>query len=300
MKDYPAAVAARHALIMRWLTEAGRLDVLTVAARLGVAQETVRRDLKALESDGRLQRVHGGAVPLEADPFPGVGPPAITEPNDLALASRLWASLPRAGTILLGAGRLTLALASVMIGSPPLSQSLTVVTNSLDAAIATARIPMLSVYNIGGSVSPTTRAQEGDWALQELERLHVDVSLVCPAGISLAAGLGQPTPAAAAISRAEVACGQRVIALTDPHSLGRSAFVQFASIDQVDQILVSGRPAPGAVEPFLERGLEVVVVDETVEAGSVVGQRTPEALAADDSPEGIADGELRTLTPRRA
>ena len=74
MKDYPAAVAARHALIMQWLTKAGRLDVLTAAARLGVAQETVRRDLKALESDGRLQRVHGGAVPLEADPFPGWGP----------------------------------------------------------------------------------------------------------------------------------------------------------------------------------------------------------------------------------
>ena len=295
MKDYPAAVAARHALIMQWLTEAGRLDVLTAAARLGVAQETVRRDLKALESDGRLQRVHGGAVPLEADPFPGLGPPPISEPNDLALASRLWASLPRAGTVLLGAGRLTLALASVMIASPPLGHGLTVVTNSLDAAIATARVPMLSVYNIGGSVSATTRAQEGDWALQELERLHVDVSLICPAGISLARGLGQPTPAAAAISRAEVACGQTVIALVDASSVGRSAFVQFAGIAQVDQVLVSGRPAAEALHPILERGLDVIVVDEADEdeaigTGSVVAQRTP-----DESP----DGSVRTLTPRR-
>ena len=51
---------------------------------------------------------------------------------------------------------------------------------------------MLSVYNIGGTVSATTRAQEGDWALQELERLHVDISLICPAGISPERGLGQP------------------------------------------------------------------------------------------------------------
>ncbi len=290
MKDYPTAVAARRARIMHWLTEDGRLDVLTVAGRLGVAQETVRRDLKALETDGRLQRVHGGAVPIEADPFPGLAPPPITDANDLALASRLWATLPRAGTILLGTGRLTLALASVMIGSPPPGPGLTVVTSSLDAAIAIARIPMLSVYNIGGSVSATTRAQQGDWALQELERLHVDVSLICPAGISPERGMGQPTPAAAAISRAEVACGQTVIALADASSVGRSAFVQFASIAQIDQVLVSGRPAAAALRPFLERGLDVVVVDEATEAGSVVRQRTR---------DGSPDGSLRTLTPRR-
>ena len=72
---------------MQWLTEKGRLDVLTVAGRLGVAQETVRRDLRSLESDGRLQRVHGGAVPVEADLLPGLAPPAITEPNDRELAN---------------------------------------------------------------------------------------------------------------------------------------------------------------------------------------------------------------------
>ena len=269
MRVYPAAVAARHDLIMQWLTEKGRLDVLTVAGRLGVAQETVRRDLRSLESDGRLQRVHGGAVQVEADLLPGLAPPAITEPNDRELATRLWAELPRSGTILLGAGRLTLALTSAMISAPPTTRDLTVVTNSLDAAIAAARIPQLSVYNIGGAVSASTRAQEGDWALQELERLHVDVSLICPAGISLGRGLAQPTPAAAAISRAEVACGQTVIALADSSSLGRSAFVRFASIDQVDRVWISGSASPKVVESFREQGTEILVIEEAVPAASL-------------------------------
>ena len=217
--------------------------MLDVAGRLGVAQETVRRDLRALESDGQLQRVHGGAIPIETDPFPGLAPPPIDNPDDLALATRLWAELPRTGTLLLGAGRLTLALTIAMTSDPPVRPGLTVVTNSLDAAIAAARISKLAVYNIGGAVSPATRAQEGDWALQELERLHVDVSLVCPAGISLERGLGQPTPAAAAVSRAEVACGKTVIALADASVLGAAAFVQFATIAEIDRLVLSGRPA---------------------------------------------------------
>ena len=124
--------------------------------------------------------------------------------DDLELSTRVWQSLPRSGSILIGTGRLTLALAYVIVGSPPEETGLTVVTNSLDAAIVLSRASRLEVYNIGGTVSPVTRAQEGDWAVHEMERLHVDVSVVCPAGISVERGLTQATPAAAAVSQVEV------------------------------------------------------------------------------------------------
>ncbi len=286
MKEQPSAVSTRQARIVGWLTDEGRIDVMDVAGRLGVAQETVRRDLRALESDGQLQRVHGGAIPLETDPFPGLTPPPVDNPDDLALAARLWEELPRTGTLLLGAGRLTLALTAAITSDPPARHGLTIVTNSLDAAIALARIGKLAVYNIGGSVSPATRAQEGDWALHELERLHVDVSLVCPAGISVERGLGQPTPAAAAISRAEVACGKTVIALADASYLGAAAFVQFATITEIDRLVLSGRAAPAVVQTFLDRGLDIAVVDSSTEADSVADQYE-------------INSDLRTLTHRR-
>ena len=65
---------------------------------------------------------------------------------------------------------------------------------------SSSRASRLEVYNIGGTVSPVARAQEGDWAVHEMERLHVNVSVVCPAGISVERGLAQATPAAAAVS----------------------------------------------------------------------------------------------------
>ena len=286
MKDQPAAVTTRQARIVGWLSDEGRIDVMDVAGRLGVAQETVRRDLRTLESDGQLQRVHGGAIPIETDPFPGLAPLPVNNSDDLALATRLWAELPRTGTLLLGAGRLTLALTTAMTSDPPVRHGLTVVTNSLDAAIAAARISKLAVYNIGGSVSPANRAQEGDWALHELERLHVDISLVCPAGISLERGLGQPTPAAAAVSRAEVACGRTVIALADASYLGAAAFVQFATITEIDRLVLSGRPPAAVVQSFLDRGLDIEVVDSSIEADSVADQAE-------------IGSDLRTLTHRR-
>jgi DeoR family fructose operon transcriptional repressor len=250
---------ARHQAITDLLAADGRVDVVHIASRLGVAQETIRRDLRAMESAGKLQRVHGGAVRIVTGPFTLSNNQPPTAQNDIELASRIWQELPRRGTILLGTGRLTLALAHTIVGSPPETRGLTIVTNSLDAAIVLSRASRLEIYNIGGTVSPITRAQEGDWAVQEMERLHVDVSVVCPAGISVARGLTQATPAAAAVSQAEVASGERVIAVAGVENLGVSAFVQFASLEQIDSIAVAGSPSQAALQPFVEYGIPITV-----------------------------------------
>jgi DeoR family transcriptional regulator, fructose operon transcriptional repressor len=254
-----APAAARYQAITDLLAADGRVDVVDIANRLGVAQETIRRDLRAMESAGKLQRVHGGAVRIVASPLAVRNSQPPTAQDHLDLATRIWGELPRRGTILLGTGSLTLALAQVMVGSPPDKRGLTIVTNSLDAAIVLSRASRLEIYNIGGTVSPITRAQEGDWAVHEMERLHVDVSVVCPAGISVERGLAQATPAAAAVSQVEVASGERVIALAGVDTLGVSAFVQFASLEQIDSIAVAGSPSQAVLQPFLERGISITV-----------------------------------------
>jgi DeoR/GlpR family transcriptional regulator of sugar metabolism len=254
-----AQAAARYQVITDLLAAAGRVDVVDIANRLGVAQETIRRDLRAMESAGKLQRVHGGAVRIDASPLALRNSQRPTAQDDLDLANRIWKELPRSGTILLGTGNLTLALAQIIVGSPPESRGLTIVTNSLDAAIVLSRASRLEVYNIGGTVSPITRAQEGDWAVHEMERLHVDVSVVCPAGISVQRGLAQATPAAAAVSQIEVASGERVIALAGANNLGLTAFVQFASLEEIDLIAVAGSPSQAALQPFLERGIAITI-----------------------------------------
>jgi DeoR family transcriptional regulator, fructose operon transcriptional repressor len=257
MTVHNAQAVARYQAITELLAADGRVDVVDIANRLGVAPETIRRDLRAMESAGKLQRVHGGAVQIAVGPLALLNTQPPTAQDDLDLAARVWEQLPRRGTILLGTGSLALALAHAMVGAPPQAHGLTVATNSLDAAIVLSRASRLDVYNVGGTVSPITRAQEGDWAVQEMERLHVDVSVVNPAGVSVERGLTEATPAAAAVSQALVAAGERVITLAGTNSLGVSAFVQFASVDEIDAIAVAGSPNQAVLQAFRERGITI-------------------------------------------
>src|SRR3954464_13825485 len=135
MTDRTGTPADRHAVISRVLAEHGRLDVADVAEQLGVAPETVRRDLKALESVGMLRRVHGGAIRVDPEsrvPIPTLAAPSVPES---AASARVWAELPRSGTVLIASGPLALAITHAVMAEPPVDIGLTVVTNSLDAAV---------------------------------------------------------------------------------------------------------------------------------------------------------------------
>ena len=66
-KTAPAKVTTeqRRRLIKQLVNQAGGANTEDLAARFDVSYMTIWRDINALEQDGQLQRVRGGAVPLE-------------------------------------------------------------------------------------------------------------------------------------------------------------------------------------------------------------------------------------------
>ena len=59
---------------MRALRVDGAGGVKMLAARLGVSEATIRRDLEQLHTEGRLTRVYGGALAVDGgdEPFADV------------------------------------------------------------------------------------------------------------------------------------------------------------------------------------------------------------------------------------
>src|ERR1700759_5512076 len=59
----------RKEYLLDLLRKTGQIVAKTVSQELGLSEDTIRRDLRELASEGRLQRVHGGALPAS----PAVG-----------------------------------------------------------------------------------------------------------------------------------------------------------------------------------------------------------------------------------
>ena len=59
--------STRHAMIVETVNREGSASVVDLAAHLGISESTIRRDLEKLAEAGKLAKVHGGAVALDAE-----------------------------------------------------------------------------------------------------------------------------------------------------------------------------------------------------------------------------------------
>lgn len=118
--------AQRKDHLLALLDREGRVVAKDVAADLGVSEDAIRRDLRELAEEGRLQRVYGGALPIAAADRP------VRERHDLATESKervarqaVTTILP-GSTIVLDAGTTTLAMARLL----PIGTDITVITRA--------------------------------------------------------------------------------------------------------------------------------------------------------------------------
>lgn len=245
----------RQAIIDR-ARRSGRVEVASLATSFDVTPETIRRDLTELERQGVLRRVHGGAIPVErfrSEPAVAEKASRMAEQKH-RIAGAALAYVPEGGTVLLDSGTTTQALAEILPGGG----ELTVVTNSAPLALTLATRPALNLLMIGGRVRGRTLANVDEWALRALDELRVDIAFVATNGISIDRGLTTHDQSEAAVKRAMVRSGRRVILLADHTKLGSEHLIRFASPGDLDVWVTDDAVEETAVKPFVEHGVEVV------------------------------------------
>jgi DNA-binding transcriptional MocR family regulator len=81
----------RRKTILSILTRDGRVEVIELANRFHVSEDTIRRDLRELAALGFLQKTHGGAVALDV---PSLAWEARSQVLPAAKANRRYGSRP--------------------------------------------------------------------------------------------------------------------------------------------------------------------------------------------------------------
>lgn len=177
----------RHARILDHLAAAGSVSVAVLAAELGVSDMTIRRDLLELERDGRLLRVHGGAVLAETPASVAMDSEEPRFDARLRRGSDAKSAIAAcaAGVV---AGYRTCAIdvgttTYLMAGHLREAGHLKVFTNSLRVSThLDGGAP--EVYVAGGRVRPEEMSVWGPTAVAQFEKLWFDVAVLGTSGIT--------------------------------------------------------------------------------------------------------------------
>jgi len=233
--EAPGLLAAeRRNELLTMLAAYDKIDVSWAAKTLGTSHETIRKDLMALEGQGFLKRVHGGALPVTTVTFEeGVDQRTSNQDEKRRIAQRAMRELPSSGAIFIDSGSTTRFFAELLPANP----NVIVFTNSLPVAQAVLSKPSTPLYLVGGRVRSLSHATVGPWAHSALDEIHVDVAFVGTNALSVERGLSTPDREEAAAKAAMIAHSTRTILMVDHSKFDQDALFSYAGPTEIDMTI---------------------------------------------------------------
>lgn len=240
----------RHLLSL--LKQDGRIVAKSVAAGLGLSEDTIRRDLRELAAEGLLQRVHGGALPAS----PAVGTLATRlsiGAADKAAIGRYAASMIRPGQTVFVDGGTT---AMQLVNHLDHRLMATIVTHSPLVAGALAD-HAVDVLLIGGKLFKHSMVSVGVAALRAVSEIRPDIFFMGVTGVHPTAGLTTGDPEEAAMKRAIADTAAELVVMASSEKIGAASPFVIAPIERTDILITPAGTDQDSSTQFTALGVEV-------------------------------------------
>jgi DeoR family fructose operon transcriptional repressor len=262
MKNEAPALFAeeRKERILELLEENSKILVPELSELFEVSQVTIRGYLRELESEGKLRRTHGGAIPVGKSAYEQdslhKSVANIAEKQRIAQAAA--ASIEDGDTIALDTGTTVLELAKAITARRQLS----IVTNDLKIAAYLEDNSDATVIVIGGTLRRGFHCTTGPMALTAFKDINVDTAFLGANGFSLEHGFSTPNADHAEIKKALMRMAARRIVLMDSSKIGKISFISFASLHDVDKLITDSGIGKRVTEAMEEQSdnLELQIV----------------------------------------
>ncbi|NSC25027.1 DeoR/GlpR transcriptional regulator [Streptomyces albus subsp. chlorinus] len=252
------SAAERQRQIVGTARRLGSVEVARLAEDLGVAKETVRRDLRVLEQHGLLRRTHGGAYPVESAGFETTLAFRTTMhvPEKRRIAAAAVELLGDAETVFIDEGFTPQLIAEAL----PTDRALTVVTASLPVANTLATAGDFTVLLLGGRVRGGTLATVEHWTTKMLAGFVLDLAFVGANGISREHGLTTPDPAVSEVKAQAMRAARRRVFVGLHTKFGAASFCRFGEVGDFETLVTSTGLSAQEAQRYALQGPQVIRV----------------------------------------
>ncbi|MBS3813552.1 DeoR/GlpR transcriptional regulator [Candidatus Bipolaricaulota bacterium] len=257
----------RRRKILEKIAEEGTVKTSQLAHAFSVSEVTIRRDLQELTKEGKLEKVHGGAVAKEKDFESSYHGETITfEPSfqekskvhreqKQSIGEKASTLIKDGSSVFIGTGTTTMQIVKNLDGK----KGLTIVTNSLNHGLELSRTAEAEVLMTGGELRTNTSALVGPIAKHSLDELYVDTMFLGVNGISVEQGYTVPSLREADMARRVTRMSNDVIIVADFSKFGKVSHAKIGSLDDVDTIVTDDGLDPSYRSGLADLGVELLI-----------------------------------------
>jgi DeoR/GlpR family transcriptional regulator of sugar metabolism len=247
------------------LSRQSGLRVPELANALNVSEGTIRNDLNALESQGRLTRVHGGAVLSQNGRSQNNSFRLRSQTNTaakLAIAIEAATLVKDGDSILLDASSTAYYLARALSER----SKLRVITNGFEAARELAQNPTNSVFLIGGVVNNDSSSVTGLLSERTIEELRIQKAFLSCSGFSLERGMTEVHLAEAQLKRKVIESSQQLYALIDSAKFGQEDLTSFMRAERITHLFSDSGLSPEWIKQLNLAGIGFTLCEQKAAA----------------------------------
>lgn len=231
-----------------------RVQLTDIAEKLNVSIDTARRDVKELDAENRLRKVHGGAVSLGFANYSPARNNVYALAEKTTIAEKAIKLLKDNSVVLIDGGTTCLELARLL----PQNIQLTCFTLSLTVASELLNKPNVETIFIGGKLAKDAQIAIGSNTIHNLSAIKVDYSFIGTGYVDADYGLTEFDWDIVQTKKAVISASKKTVLLCISEKLNSQHRYKTCGINTIDTMITELDPNHNQLLAFKNQNIRLL------------------------------------------
>ncbi len=249
----------RQESIMNLLMRDGKVRVKDLSEMFEVTEDCIRKDLGALEKQGKLKRTYGGAVVLREN----IHTMEVSKKRhtDVEAKRRIAQAaihlIHDKDMVFLDISTSNLAIAELLVKE---QREITVVTNMIDVLVVLARNPRIRLIFAGGKINKSRDGFWGGMTLDFISHLKPDIAFVGAVGVDVRENSVSTYDIEDGINKAAIIrASKRAYVVAESRKLSADGNYNYVTLDTLSGLITDALPAEDIQQAAENYGVEIIL-----------------------------------------
>ena len=243
----------RQAFILHQVNLHNKVLSSRLSEQVHVSEDTIRRDLHELALEGKVTKVHGGA--LSNSFHVGLTPSEVYRVEEKKTIALKAIQLIQNGMFILTSGGTTIIELARLL---PKNLHAVFITPSLPAALEYSNHPGIEVVIVGDRVSKNARLAVGGEAVKRIQSITADLCFLGVNAIDVEKGLTDNDWGVVEIKRTMIESSKKIVALSISEKINTSEQLKVCDADEIDVLVTELTPDAEILQPYVKKGIMVM------------------------------------------
>jgi len=244
----------RHAFILHQVNLHNKVLSTDLSQQINVSDDTIRRDLQQLSDEGKIIKVHGGALSPSFHFGHHISKEVYGYKQKKIIAQKAASLIHDGMFVLTGGGTTIIELARAL----PINLRATFISGSIPALFEYSSHPNIEVIAVGDKISKNSKITVGLEAISKIKELKADLCFLGINAISLENGVSDNDWDVVQIKKAMIESSKKTVCLTISEKINSQQPLQICDCGRIDILITELPPEDPVMQPYVKKGITVL------------------------------------------